>query len=329
MGKKVLKSLTMLICVVFIVGCSNTSVYNEQRVDNIKNVKVIMPDGLPAVSMAKMIKEKTIIKDGYNIVYNIEKTPDTLATTVMKQDADIAIVPSNMAAIAYNKTKNYQIAGTTGLGSFYLVSNKDIQSFNDLKGNKVANTGKGLTPDITTKFILKESGINEKDIDFTYFSSANELVPIIATGKVDTAIVPEPTLSALISKNENINLIKNLNEEYKNITNSKFGYPQATIIVKSDFAKENKEFVKSFLNKVNESVKFANENPNKVGECANEVGVSMKKEIISKSIENANLKFIKAKDYMKDYLDYYKMLSEFDINTLGGKLPDEKIFFKE
>ena len=32
---------------------------------------------------------------------------------------------------------------------------------------------------------------------------------------------------------------------------------------------------------------------------------------------------------MKDYLDYYKMLSEFDINTLGGKLPDEKIFFKE
>lgn len=329
MGKKVLKSLTMLICVVFIVGCRNTSVYKEQKVYNVKDVKVIMPDGLPAVSMAKMIKEKPIIKDGYNVVYNIEKTPDRLATTVMKQGADIAIVPSNMAAIAYNKTKNYQIAGTTGLGSFYLVSNKDIQSFNDLKGNKVANTGKGLTPDITTKFILKASGINEKNIDFTYVSSANELVPIIATGKVDTAIVPEPALSALLSKNENINLIKNLNEEYKNITNSKFGYPQATIIVKSDFAKENKEFVKSFLNKVNESVKFANENPNKVGECANEVGVSTKKEIISKSIENANLKFIKAKDYMKDYLDYYKMLSEFDINTLGGKLPDEKIFFKQ
>lgn len=159
----------MVICTILLIGCSNTSTNeNKKQSENIE-VKVIMPDGLPAVGIAKIVKEKPEIKNGYNINYNIEKTPDTLSTAVMKQEADIAIVPSNMADIAYNKTGNYKIAGTIGMGY----------------------------------------------------------------------------------------IIKSLNEEYKSITKSKIGYPQATIIVKSDFYNDNKEFISNFLNNVDESVKFA------------------------------------------------------------------------
>ena len=57
--------------------------------------------------------------------YTLEATSDALSTDVMKETLDIAIVPSNMAAIAYNKTSNYQIAGTVGMGSFYLVSSDE------------------------------------------------------------------------------------------------------------------------------------------------------------------------------------------------------------
>jgi NitT/TauT family transport system substrate-binding protein len=273
--------LSILMCLAFIAGCSNESI--KEEVNDQKEVKVFMPDGLPAVYITKMVKEKDLIKEGYSVNYSIEKTPDTISTTVMKQEADIAIVPSNMSAIAYNKAGNYKIAGTTGLGSFYLVSTEDIKELKDLKGMEVANTGKGLTPDITTKYILKEYGINESDINFTYANSANELVPMVLSGKMNTAIVPEPALRALISRKPDIKVIKSLNEEYKNITKSKFGYPQATIIVKSDFAKNNKEFIEVFLRSIDESIKFANENPKEVGEISQEIGLSTKKEMISKS----------------------------------------------
>lgn len=312
----------------FIVGCSNTKQI-EQEDKQSKKVKVSVPDGLPAVSISKIIAEKTNIKDGYDVEYSIEKTPDALSTTVMKQDVDIAIVPSNMAAIAYNKTGNYKIGGTTGLGSFYLVSTEDINEMRQLKGEEVANIGKGLTPDIITKFVLKENGINSEDINFTYVSSASELVTMVSSKKVDNAIVPELALSALMSINPDFKIIKNLNQEYKDITGSEFGYPQATIIIKSNFVKNNKEFVNRFLDEVSESIDFVNSNPEKAGEFAQKIGVTTKKDMISKSIEKANLKFIKSEDAIKEYEDYYKVLSEYDIKTLGGKLPDEKIYIEK
>lgn len=324
MKKRMIKILILAICIVCLSGCSSKENLKEDV-----SVKVSMPDGLPSIALSKLAFENKNIKDGYNINYNIEKTPDNLSTTVMKGEADIAVVPSNMAAIAYNKTKNYEIAGTTGLGSFYLVSNDDIGGFKDLKGKEVVNTGKGLTPDITNKFIIKSNGLNEEDINFTYVNSANELVPMIVSKKANTAIVPEPALTALKIKKPEIKVVKSLNEEYKNITKSDYGYPQATIIVKSDFAKNNKEFVNLFLEGVKESIIFVNSNPDKAGEYCEKIGVGTKKEVINKSIENANLQFIGVEESIKDYKDYYKILSEYDVKSIGGKIPDEKVFYKK
>ena len=331
MKRKIIGVLTTIICLgSLIAGCSSTSQTqnSEDKKENIE-VDVVMPDGLPAVSMAKLVKENPMIKEGYNITYDVENTPDALSTTVMKQEAEIAIVPSNMAAIAYNKTSNYQIVATTGLGSFYLVSTKDINGFEDLKGMEVGNTGKGLTPDITMQSILKEKGVNIEEVNFTYVNAANELVPLLATGKLSTGIVPEPALSALMSKNPDIKIIKSLNEEYKEVTGSEFGYPQATIIVRSDFVKENTEFVNEFLNSAEESVKFANENPIEVGILSEGIGVTTKKDMITKSIEKANLQYINIKDSINEYQGYYQRLADFDVKTLGGKLPDEGIFLEK
>ena len=324
MKKRMIKILILAICIACLSGCSSKENLKEDV-----SVKVSMPDGLPSIALSKLAFKNKNIKDGYNVNYNIEKTPDNLSTTVMKGEADIAVVPSNMVAIAYNKTKNYEIAGTTGLGSFYLVSNDNIGGFKDLKGKEVVNTGKGLTPDITNKFIIKSNGLNEKDINFTYVNSANELVPMIVSKKANTAIVPEPALTALKIKNPEIKVVKSLNEEYKNITKSDYGYPQATIIVKSDFAKNNKEFVNLFLEGVKESIIFVNSNPDKAGEYCEKIGVGTKKEVINKSIENANLQFIGVEESIKDYKGYYKILSEYDVKSIGGKIPDEKVFYKK
>ncbi|MDU7965784.1 MAG: ABC transporter substrate-binding protein [Paeniclostridium sordellii] len=324
MKKRMIKILILAIGIACLSGCSSKENLKEDV-----SVKVSMPDGLPSIALSKLAFENKNIKDGYNVNYNIEKTPDNLSTTVMKGEADIAVVPSNMAAIAYNKTKNYEITGTTGLGSFYLVSNDDIGGFKDLKGKEVVNTGKGLTPDITNKFIIKSNGLNEKDINFTYVNSANELVPMIVSKKANTAIVPEPALTSLKIKNPEIKVVKSLNEEYKNITKSDYGYPQATIIVKSDFAKNNKEFINLFLEEVKESIIFVNSNPDKAGEYCEKIGVGTKKEIINKSLENANLQFIGVEESIKDYKGYYKILSEYDIKSIGGKIPDEKVFYKK
>ncbi|MGL4914117.1 MAG: ABC transporter substrate-binding protein [Romboutsia sp.] len=324
MKKYISIMLSIALCSIGLVGCSSAK--EVKSVEDIE-VKIVAPDGLPSISIAKLAKEKTLIKDGYKLTYNVEATSETLSTTVMKQEPDIAIVPSNMAAIAYNKTSNYQIAGTVGMGSFYLVSSENLGNISDIVGKEVGNTGKGLTPDITVQSLLKEKGINPEEINFNYVNSASELVPLLATGKIKTGFIPEPALTGLLAKNSEMKIIASLNEEWKVANSSKNGYPQSTIIVKSDFAKENEEFVKMFLSELSASIDWANKNSEDAGVYANEIGVSTDAKVIGKSMERANLRFVLINDMIEEYNDYYKKLFDFDSKTVGGSIPDEKIYF--
>nr|UWI51061.1 ABC transporter substrate-binding protein [Clostridioides difficile] len=330
MKKYIYIMLSATLSVIFLVGCSQGQ--NEKPKEEpavVKEVKVAVPDGLPAVAVAKLANENPAIKDGYETMYSIEKTPEAISTRVMKKDVDIAIVPSNMAAIAYNKTSSYNIVGTVGMGSLYLVSTDDIKDYSDLIGKEVGCTGKGLTPDITIRSLLSQKDINPADINFNYVNSASELVPLLATGKITTGIVPEPALSALMSKNPNIKIIKSLNDSWKEVSGSKDGYPQSTLIIKSDFLRDNKEFVDSFLGQLSNSVDWANKNPEELGKYSEQIKISTEPKIIGKALERANLRYIPVKDMINDYKNYYEKLANFDDKTVGGKVPDEAIYFVE
>ena len=326
--------LASLFMVGMVTGCSSKNIEEKQenKVENNqekKVVQVVSPDGLPSMAIAKLIKENPEIIEEYEVKYSIEKTAETLSTSVMKEVPDIAIVPSNMAAVAYNKTKNYNIAGTVGLGSFYIVSTEDLKEYGDLKGKSILGIGKGLTPDITAKSILKEKGIDsESDVTFTYVNATSELVPMILSGKENTAIVPEPALSALLSKKEEVSIFKSLNDEYKSLNKSEYGYPQSTIIVKKEFYSNNKDFVEGMIKSIEESIKWSKENSNELASYCEEIGLSTNKDIIPKAMERANLNFVAIDKMEEDYMSYFKKLFDTDPKSVGGSMPDEGIFIE-
>lgn len=179
-----------------------------------KEIKVVVPDGLPSMATAKMIKEKSEIMKEYNISYSIENTPENIVSEVLKGEIDIAVVPSNVAATQYNKNAGYKIAGTIGWGSFYLISADGEKTLEDLKGKEVYNIGKGLTPDIVTRAVLKDKGYDvDNDFNFSYVNGITELAPTILAGKTKFAVVPEPALTQIISKKPDVKIIMDFNEE--------------------------------------------------------------------------------------------------------------------
>lgn len=338
MKKNICLVLTMILALFTFIGCGNsTSINNDNTQSKVeeasepKNITFAVPDGLPAIGIAKMIREKTEIVKGYDVTYTIEQSSESLATNVMKGEPDVAIVPSNLAATAYNKTNGeYKIAGTTGWGSFYLGSTNPEATLENLKGKEVYNIGKGLTPDITARAILKDKGIDvDNDINFCYVDGVSELAPIILAGKAEYAVIPEPALSTVQTKNENFKVILDLNEEWKSINNSEYGYPQATVIVKKDLIDNDNEFVKALLNKINESTEFVYKDKDTLGSYCEEIGVSAKKPIIVKAIDRSNIKYVSIKDSYKEYETYFEKLNEFDPKTIGGKVPDEAIFMEK
>lgn len=333
MKNKLMPFLAVLCSMLTFIGCGNNNINQSQNTKSnteIKEINFVAPDGLPAIAVAKLIKEKPEVKAGYNINYTVEKNSESLSTSIMKGEPDIAIVPSNLAAIAFNKTKEYKIAGTVGFGSFYIGSTNENQTVDNLKGKEVYNIGKGLTPDIIARTILKDKGIDvEKDINFSYVDGVNELAPIILSGKTQYAVIPEPALSTVQSKNEKFKVILNLNEEWKKINNSEYGYPQSTIIVKRELYEKNEEFVKEFLSKVKSGVEWAYNDKDTLGTYCEEIGISAKKPIIVKAMDKSNIKYVDIKDSYKEYKTYFEKLNQFDPKTIGGSVPNDEIFMEK
>lgn len=322
--KKVLNFITIITTVILMISCNqgNSSTITEEI-----NAMLISPDGLPSIAISKLITDNSKIEN-ITLESSIEKTTDLLLSELMKGEADLAIVPSNLALQAYKKDLGYKVAGTIGWGSLYLVSTEAISNISELEGCEVYNTGKGLTPDIVFKNILSQNNVNEENIDFSYVGAASELAPLVISEQAKYAILPEPALSTVLSKNKNIKIILNLNEEWKKENNVMEGYPQSTLLIKEDFYNKLKEsnLYDELINRFIDSEKWVKNNPQLTAEKCEKFKITVNKDTIDELIKNSNLRFTKISDCKNEYEVYFSII---DQDSEGKTKEYDALFIEE
>lgn len=336
--KKYWLALILVIVLSLVVACGKVeeeSLEKSEEVDGqaeVKEpttVKFYYPDGIPALTVAKLVKEDKYIDENISIDYEMQKAPDVLVSKILKGEADIAIVPSNLAAQAFNKGIPYKLVGTSTWGSLYLVSTEDIETFEDLKGKEIYSFGRGLTPDIVLRYVLSQNNIEpNEDVEITYLNAASELGPAFISGKTNLAVLPEPLVTAIAMKKEDAKVVSSLNEEWSKATQSSKGYPQASLIIKSDLLENEKDFIEKFVKEYEKSEKWARENPEELGDYAEDLEISVKKAAIIEGQDRINMGFVEVKDCKEEYEVYFKTILDFAPESIGGKLPDEEFYFK-
>ena len=269
---------------IFMVGCSNTKETYEE-----KEVRLITPDGLPSIAISKAMEDNKNIKH-ITINYDVQKTSDLLISELMKGEADLAIIPSNLALQSYKKGLDYKIVGTVGWGSLYLVSENNISDLTELKGKEIYNTGKGLTPDIIFKDILKNNSISEEEINFSYVGAASELAPLLVAGKAE--------------------------------------YAQSTLVIKEEFLNDIKDsgVYEELINTFKEAEEFAKNNPQEIASICEKLGITFNKDVINESMKNSNLGFTDINDCMDEYNVYFNTI---DTEAKGEKDEYKPLFVEK
>lgn len=315
--KKISTLILTIILVVNLTGCSLS-----------KDVRVKTYNGLPAISICKLIKEEENIKSSYKTSYTIESNDKKLVESLNKKEVDIALIPTDMAAKVYNKNSSYQIFASIGQGSYYLVtSDPEVRGFNSTLINKeIAIAGENSMTDNIVKAILKKNNIDETLVKFKYTNTVPELVKTLTLGEIYTGIVPETSLTSLLYKHSGLKILASTNDAYENTFDISEGYPQFSVIVRKDFAKNNKEYVNKFLSKVKESIEFVNNNPLQAGAYGEELKIPIKPQILSKAIKRCNLKFIEIDKFKQNYEYFFDILYNYNNEAVGGTVPDESIY---
>ena len=315
--KKISTLILTIILVVNLTGCSLS-----------KDVRVKTYNGLPAISICKLIKEEENIKSSYKTSYTIENNDKKLLESLNKKEVDIALVPTDMAAKVYNKNSSYQIFASIGQGSYYLVtSDPEVRGFNSTLINKeIAIAGENSMTDNIVKAILKKNNIDETLVKFKYTNTVPELVKTLTLGEIYTGIVPETSLTSLLYKHSGLKILASTNDAYENTFDISEGYPQFSVIVRKDFADNNKEYVNKFLSKLKESIEFVNNNPLQAGAYGEELKIPIKPQILSKAIKRCNLKFIEIDKFKQNYKYFFDILYNYNNEAVGGTVPDESIY---
>lgn len=293
-----------------------------------EKVNIAALKGPTGLSMVNLIHSKSTIVDGGEVEYFIVNTPQLVTSGLLSGSYDIAALPTNLAAIIFNKKPDYVLAAVTGEGTLYVLSSRDdIKTWSDLKGKKVYNIARSSTPGFLFNHLLNSNSLDPAvDLDIDYKFNHVELAPMLIAGKVETGILPEPLVTKVLLKNKNMKVVLDFQSEYSSMTAGGSSYPLSCVVVKKSLVESNPEFVREFLIELKDSINWVKANPMEAGEKGKTVGLGVTGALITKAMPRLNLGFKNAKDSEAELKSYYEILFRSDAKSVGGKLPTSNFY---
>jgi NitT/TauT family transport system substrate-binding protein len=310
-----------LLVLTLVSGCKNAPDKNHEK------LTVATLKGPSAISMINMIDSLKTLKN-YTIDFKIKNEPVQIRPMLFQEEATFAVVPTNMASILFNKGVNYKIAAIPVWGTLYLFGEQKVNSWEELKGKKIHLMAKGMTPDIMFKYLLRQHGIDPvKDVNLDYsFPTHIELANALASGKAKLGVISEPLVSMVMAKNKEVQPLFSLNKEWEKATNKEI--PQTALLVHRQLASQNPEIVSAFLSEYEKSIKWVNTNPKKAANLIVKHKILKDKQVAEQSIPRCNMHFENILETKEQVHEYLKIFYNMDPKTIGGKLPDEELYFK-
>ncbi|NLM37654.1 MAG: ABC transporter substrate-binding protein [Firmicutes bacterium] len=293
-------------------------------------INVMVLSGTTGLSLAKLLEEQPAIAPGVTFNYTVIKSPDQMSAKIIAGEADIAAVPTNQAAILYNRGIPVQLAAITNWGVMYIVGHDTtIATWADLKGKAIGITGKGSTPDLLFRYFLEANGIDpERDVQIQYYASPAELTQLVIAGKVRLATLPEPWITEALARNADLSVLLDYQKEWVRLEKRDVSYPQSALVVSSRLAKEKPAVVRAFLKAAADSSAWVVNNPSAAGRLA-EKHLFISAVAATEAIPRCNLRFDEASQVQAEIEYFLVKLHSFEPQSIGGKLPDEGFYWQK
>lgn len=328
--------ILIFICIfaLLIVGCgkktenneineSNSIISNQDnQTETIYNFNIAALKGPTAIGFLNMMEENK------NNNYSIFASPDEVVSKIINKEVDIAAVPANLASVLYNKTNgDITTLAINTLGVLYLVENGDtINSIEDLKGKTIVATGKGATPEYALNYILEKAGISN-DVKIEFKTEHSEAATLLAEGKADVAMLPEPFVTSAIEKNPNLKVALNITEEWEKLDENST-LITGVLIGRKSIVDENKDKIDAFLNDYKNSIEKANSNLEETAQLAENYDI-FPKNVALKAIPKCNINYIDGEKMQILLSNYLNILNNQNPKAIGGNLPDENFYYKK
>ncbi|MGN8817084.1 ABC transporter substrate-binding protein [Oribacterium sp. HCP28S3_H8] len=263
-------------------------------------------------------------KSGY--LFEMQTQPDVIMSELVSGKLDVALLPANVAAVAYNKTnKGVKVIDINTLGVLYCVTGDDsVKSVKDLSGKTVLSTGQGASPEYVLNYLLDKNGV--KDCDVQFKSEATEIAATLKEDPTKIAILPQPFVTVAMAQNDALKLAFSLTDEWQAVSPDSKLLTGVTV-VRNDYLADHKDQVDAFLADHKASTDKANADVSGTAALVAQYGIIVKAPIAEKALPQCNIVAITGDEMKTDLSGYLSVLNAANPKSVGGTLPDDDFYY--
>lgn len=317
--------LALVLVFTMFAGCGQDEAEVPETVTEV--VKVAALNGPTGLAMVKLMDQP----DKYDVA--TFQAPTDVTGKVISGEVDVAAVPSNLAAVLYNKTQGQIVAvSPIALGVLHVLGNDaEVAEVKDLAGKTIVASGQGGTPEYALQKVLEHAGLKiYEDVQVEWLANHAEVNTKLQTQAGTIAMLPEPFVStALSTGNAAVSTIFDMNTLWTEATGQ--GFPMGVLIAQKTFVEERGDDLKVLLNDLADSVAFVNEATDEAAALIVEKGFIGKAEIAKAAIPGCNIVLYMGEEGTQlgasILRTFNQTLFEMAPSSVGGKVPGEDLYY--
>ena len=315
----------LVICVlaVMILGGCAKKIPEEDTVMRVGSLK-----GPTTMGLVSLMQKSEEGKAEGKYEFRMAVLAEEISAKIADGSLDIALVPANLAAVLYQKTEGkIAVIDINTLGVLYaLTGNAEIKSINDLAGKTVLSPGQGTTPEHVLRYLLKENGVTDYEIEFV--SEASEAAAILKKDPSRIAVLPEPFASTVLLQNDAVKRVFSLSEVWDE-TSQDSRMVTGVTIVRKEFLAAHPKAVQTFLKEHAESVAQIKADTQSAASLIVRYGIIEKETAAENSLPYCGLVCLTGNEMRNALEGYLKVLFGQDPKSVGGKMPAEDFYYGE
>lgn len=258
--------------------------------------------------------------------------PDEIVPLVAQGQVDVALIPSNLAAVLYNKTKGtdaqISVAAINTLGVLNIVETGDtVKTLADLKGKTIYSTGKGASPEYVLNYLLTQAGLTPgTDVTVNYLTEHSEVVQTLASTPGAIGVLPQPFVTIAEAKTPGLHVALDLTEEWAAVSPDS-QLITGVLVVRNGFVTEHPEAFERFLADYSASTDWVNASPAEAAPLIAEAGIVPEAAIAEKAIPKCYITYIAGADMKSALSGYLQVLFNADPKSVGGAMPGDDFYY--
>ena len=294
-------------------------------------VRIASLKGPTTMGLVKLMSDATAGTTAEDYKVTMYSTPDQVVPLVAQGSVDVALLPSNLAAVLYAKTKGaVQVAAVNTLGVLDVVENGTaVHGLADLRGKTVVTSGKGASPEYVLNYLLKQDGlVPGTDVKVDYRSEPTEVAAVLAATPGAVGMLPQPFATVLTSGHPSIRTVVQLSDEWNKVTSGTSQLVTGVLVVRKAFATEHAAALKQFLDDYKLSTTFTNEHPDQAAPLIVQAGIVPSAAVAVAAIPASHVVDLEGVDLRNALSGYLKVLFDADPASVGGALPGDDFYYQ-